>query len=102
MNEYQRELYALDHVETVLCAVCRSKRATNRHHVVPRSQGGTNGCTITLCGNGNISGCHGLAHNHYLHFRANNGELEYLLTCEPMKDESAYKLDGWRKVTREI
>ena len=57
------------------CMVC-GRPANNHHHIVPRSAGemSVDGRrlskpTILLCGNGNTSGCHGLAHQHRLHFR---------------------------------
>lgn len=62
------------------CAWC-GRPATNSHHVPPRSKGsflfvGTNGYTTTLlpalvalCGMGNVSGCHAMAHRHSLAVR---------------------------------
>lgn len=61
--------------------------------------------TITICGFGNnlrdAAGrcyCHGLAHSMMLHFRYQNGRLEYLKTDEPTLYEVALELDGWREV----
>ena len=47
-----------------VCEHCREKPATNVHHLAGR---GFDGChhpmlLKDLCGNGNIDGCHGLAH----------------------------------------
>lgn len=57
------------------CMVC-GRPANNHHHIVPRSAGerSVDGRrlskpTVLLCGSGNASGCHGLAHQHRLHFR---------------------------------
>lgn len=54
--------------------------------------------TITLCGYGNTSGCHGLAHQNRLHFRYEGGELQYIVCPEPTKYEVALGMDGWRAV----
>lgn len=57
------------------CAVC-GRPATNQHHVVRRGAGKwvrggveVRKPTVALCGSGNASGCHGLAHQGRLHFR---------------------------------
>lgn len=57
------------------CVWCGAP-ATDRHHIVKRSQGRwvRNGVevrkpTVRLCGHGNASGCHGKAHAGLLHFR---------------------------------
>ena len=96
MNEYQRALMGKPSVESGWCAVC-GRPVTERHHVVPRSQGGTAGPTIALCGRGNTGGCHGLAHSHRLHFRF-DGRWRYLVTDEPVKYEAALEMGGWRDV----
>ena len=66
---------------------------------------------LPLCGLGNASGCHGLAHQNRLHFRwvrkdatdgpwylthVNGGHWEYLITKEPVKYQRAIEMDGWR------
>lgn len=100
------------------CAVCGRSWPLNQHHIVKRSAGQLvrGGVvipkpTITLCGSGNASGCHGLAHQGRLHFRwveadagregwylthVKGGHLEYLLTDEPESYLDALKMDGWR------
>lgn len=91
----------LDH-----CAICGRTQPLEQHHIVRRSAGKVfeNGKekpkpTITLCGFGNnLPYCHGLAHHHRLHFRANNHALEYLITREPTKYLQALEMEGWRKV----
>lgn len=77
------------------CVVC-GHTATDRHHVVPRSQGGASGPRLSLCGFGNTSGCHGEAHERRLHFRWRDG-WEVLRT-EPMKYEQALDLPGWERI----
>lgn len=106
------------------CAVCGATWPLNQHHIVKRSQGNLyrSGVkrpkpTITLCGSGNASGCHGLAHQSRLHFRwvtteawdeigfgnskyreRSGGHWEYLITDEPTKYQAALKMDGWKEL----
>ena len=96
VNEYQKHLMDKPSIETEGCAIC-GRYQVERHHIVPRSQGGTNGPTVTLCGWGNTGGCHGDAHSHKLHFRYENG-WEYLQTKEPVKYELALMMKGWKSV----
>lgn len=102
------------------CAICGAP-ATNKHHIVPRSAGKlfdeygheVKKPTIRLCGGGNASGCHGLAHHHRLHFRCVPFELkqksveyfatrvwvlEFLITDEPCRYLEALEIQGWRNV----
>ena len=98
------------------CAVCGRAWPLNQHHVVRRGagklyKGGVEvpKPTITLCGSGNTSGCHGLAHQNRLHFRwvsrkpsaadgivDSAGHWEYLLCDEPTRYLDAMGMDGWR------
>lgn len=118
LPELYRPLMMGYSVDTPYCAVCGSTHPLNRHHVVKRSAGKMyrNGVempkpTIMLCGSGNTSGCHGLAHGGRLHFRwvqgdtgsgawylthVNGGHWEYLITKEPVKYQRALEMDGWR------
>ena len=96
MNELQKALFDAPSIATSLCPFC-GKRATNRHHIIPRSQGGHNGPTVDVCGMGNASGCHGKLHNHTLHLRYKGG-WEFLETDEPTKYQDALAMDGWHKV----
>ena len=96
VNEYQKQLMDKPSIKTVGCAIC-GRYMTEEHHIVPRSQGGTKGPTVTLCGFGNTGGCHGAAHNHTLHFRYEDG-WQYLKTKEPVKYELALMMEGWRNV----
>lgn len=118
MNEYERALMGRPSVDTMdgTCAVC-GKPATDKHHIVKRSAGtlryadGTEVTkpTVRLCGSGNASGCHGLAHAQKLHFRyveaqvdgfgaQRKGHWEYLHTREATKYERALEMDGWRRL----
>ena len=99
------------------CAVC-GRSPAQMHHVVRRSAGRLyrNGVEVPkpmlpLCGLGNASGCHGMAHQGRLHFRwvvadagadgwylthINGGHWEYLITDEPVKYQRALEMEGWR------
>ena len=94
MNQLQMALMGAPSIITACCPFC-SGQLTNRHHIVPRSQGGTNGPTIDVCGMGNASGCHGKLHSHKLHLRYIDG-WQYLETDEPTKYQKALGMDGWR------
>lgn len=94
MTLYERELMDKPSYRSESCPVC-GRPATNQHHVVYRSHGGGNGPTISLCGFGNASGCHGLAHRHMLHFRYHGG-WQFRFTDEPVGEMTALELPGWR------
>ncbi|WP_314785064.1 hypothetical protein [Olsenella uli] len=86
------------------CAVCGKPWPLNQHHVVRRGAGRlyrggveVSKPTVTLCGSGNASGCHGLAHANRLHFRW-AGRWEYLLCDEPTRYQEALEMDGWRAI----
>lgn len=96
MNELQKALFNAPSIETRLCPFC-GRPATNRHHIVPRSQGGHDGATITVCGMGNASGCHGKLHSLRLHLRW-VGHWEFLETKEPTKYQTALTMEGWQKL----
>jgi hypothetical protein len=104
----------LDH-----CAICGRTYPLNQHHIVRRGAGKMfreghelKKPTITLCGNGNTSGCHGLAHQNRLHFRwvqaetgvdfrktaFGSGHWEYLITDKPTKYQDALEMEGWMRV----
>lgn len=104
--------------EARVCCVC-GKPATDRYHIVRRGAGklvrdGREVAkpTVRLCGSGNASGCHGLAHAGMLHFRwaaaehtdrltgnvLMGGHWEYLLTDEPTKYQAALAMGGWRRL----
>ena len=56
-------------IESLCCPFC-GRIATNRHHIVPKGMGGTSEAaripTVTVCGMGNASGCHGKLHQNLL------------------------------------
>ena len=110
MNEYLRAMMGAPSIEPEdgRCAICNRASPLERHHIVARSLGGTDGPTALLCGFGSnlrdADGryyCHGLAEWHMLSFRWRDGRWEYLLTDEPTKYERALRMDGWRPVHRE-
>jgi hypothetical protein len=103
LDEIYWPLMELPSVELPFCAVCGATWPLNRHHFVWRSWGelvregkAIPKPTITLCGSGNTSGCHGLAHSRQLHFRNNGGRLEMLMTLEPTRYHVALDMPGWR------
>lgn len=81
------------------CPFC-GRPATNNHHIVPRSQGGTDGPLISVCGLGNTCGCHGLLHQHKLHLRYDfDAEVwEFIFTYKSTKYDTALKMSGWQPV----
>lgn len=92
----------LDH-----CAICGRAWPLNSHHIVRRSDGKLfrDGVevpkpTITLCGSGNTSGCHGLAHQNRLHFRYEDGEWQYAIFQEPIKYQRALEEGEWKPLPR--
>lgn len=92
-------------VKAPFCVVCGAARPLNQHHVVPRSRGELyrdgkklEKPTLTLCGHGNASGCHGEAHAYRLHFRVNDGRWEFLRTDVPTRYEDALGMGGWAPI----
>lgn len=96
LPEMLRPLMEGPSIETPRCAVCGAPWPLNR-----------------LCGSGNGSGCHGLAHANRLHFRwvraeqrfnrpapPGSGHWEYLLLPKPTKYADALAMDGWRRLPR--
>lgn len=86
-----------------LCSVCL-KPAANMHHVVLKGAGGVPVALdariprVALCGVGNASGCHGLAHARKLHFDWRDGGWAYLITRIPTRRADALPMDGWRRL----
>lgn len=120
---YLRPLMEGQSIQASCCVVCGASGPLNQHHVVRRGAGNMyrGGVklpkpTLTLCGSGNTSGCHGLAHQNRLFFRwvktdqpmgstlslravtCYGGHWEYLVTEEPVKALSAYGMDGWQRL----
>lgn len=82
------------------CIVC-GKPATNKHHVIERSDGGyVNGKPIqkpmvTLCGSG-TTGCHGRVHDGKLHIDYRDGRWCYLETPRVVGQIESMELQGWK------
>lgn len=93
MNEQQRKLMSAPSWESELCPIC-GRPVGCRHHVIPRSAGGTDGPTVTLCGSGNADGCHGMVHQKKLHLRY-NGRWEWLHTYKAVKDDDIDQAAKW-------
>lgn len=105
MNEYHKQLMKGPSIDTGGCCAICGRYGAEAHHVVFRSQGGSDGPCIPLCGRGNglYDGSgrmfhHGAAHHHLLHFWWDGRQWSYLITEEPMKLEKALKLDGWKPI----
>lgn len=71
MPSDERKLLGLPSYVSPYCLCCGEK-ATNQHHVIQKGMGGRTKTieklipTVSLCGFGNASGCHGLAHSGHL------------------------------------
>ena len=96
MNELEKALFYAPSLVSDTCVIC-GKPATNQHHVVFRSQGGSDGATVSVCGFGNASGCHGKLHHRTLHLRYTD-RWQFLETDKPTKYQTALSMDGWRDV----
>ena len=96
-------------VKLPCCAVCGRNWPLNDHHIVWRGWGNLLDAqgnrrpkpTVTLCGSGNTSGCHGRAHQLTLHFRYRDGRLEYLETDAPTAYVDALEMGGWEPLRNE-
>ena len=106
MNKYQERLMDKPSIDTApSCARCGIYVGDRieRHHIVPRSQGGKDGPTVTVCGWGNTSGCHGMLHQHRLHLDWNEPLQcwEYCTTGNlGMKFEKARNALEWNILPR--
>ena len=71
----------------VICALCEVSEGTSKHHVLPKSQGGT--CTVLLC-----EDCH-----KQIHATLTNKQIEKSHTSiESLKEyEEINKWIAWRK-----
>ena len=99
LNEFDARLMDAPSIpdrEDGMCAICGCNPATNRHHIVPRSHGGTKGPTIPVCGSGNASGCHGMLHNREIHLFYSGGEWAWRYDKGGCKLEEALERKGWR------
>ena len=108
---YLHPLMSAPSIRLPYCAVCGRYQPLEQHHIVRRGAGKlydeagkeVEKPTITLCGFGNnlqdTDGreyCHGLAHANRLHFRMENGQLEYIVLDTPTQYIKALDMDGWR------
>ena len=84
-------------LDTDFCAIC-GRPAIDGHHVIQKGMGGYSKETerripqFRLCGFGNTSGCHGLAHKGRLHIYWDDGMGGWVfwVSEEPMKDFDAW------------
>ena len=106
-NKYRENLLDRPSVKGDRCVVC-GRFANNNHHVIPKGMGGIPKSlesripTLVLCGQGNVSGCHGLAHQKKLHLNWSDGlgGWVWLITPNAMDDEFAWQRH--RKLYRPI
>lgn len=107
---YLQPLMSAPSIRLPYCAVCGRSQPLEQHHIVRRGAGKlydegkeVEKPTITLCGFGNnlkdADGreyCHGLAHANRLHFRMQDGRLEFIILETPTKYMEALEMEGWR------
>lgn len=73
LNRQQARYLDKPSLKSDVCAVC-GRKAANDHHVIVKGLGGVSKelekriPTISLCGMGNVTGCHGAAHKHRIEF----------------------------------
>lgn len=86
-NTTRKEIYKRD---DYMCALCGSNRQLQIHHVVKRSQGGTNSMhnLITLC-----STCHANAHNQMMNICPHSFEVVQQHIVEYLADYYADEFD---------
>ena len=88
------------------CVVCGRTSPLNQHHPIRRGAGNLYGRdgrqapkpTLTLCGSGNTSGCHGLAHQNRLFFDWDGERWLYLVVEEPVSHSAALSIKGWKPI----
>lgn len=115
-THHRKEIVDLYYHEKIIndyCSFCGGQHfhGLNQHHVIPKSQGGLHGCTVTLCGSG-TTGCHGLVHDkRLLHFWTHEGVMYagigshgYGINSLASHDDFMAWIDGkhadisWRKI----
>lgn len=101
MNLYEENLMDAPSIFNEVCPFC-GRPSQNRHHIVPRSHGGTDGPTVDVCGLGNTSGCHGELHAHKLHLDWSEEKDWWVYKrTEPKKDVwLKTSPDGWKEVPK--
>ena len=94
LNETNKHLIGKPSLKSDYCVVCGA-RATNQHHVIQKGMGGSKAKipTVSLCGMGNTSGCHGKAHSGRLHFDYRDGW--YYCETEPCSYLEALETGEW-------
>ena len=99
LNDLTASMLDKPSIVTASCCVC-GRPATNQHHVIIKGMGGTRHekriPTVSLCGLGNTSGCHKLAHAMRLHFRYTD-TWEYIILPKPTNYADALEMEGWRR-----
>lgn len=104
MNDLRAELLGKPSMIRRHCVVC-GLPATNKHHVIPKGMGGTRLepriPKLSLCGMGNASGCHGMAHSGRLHFKW-DGTRWMFRTTDGCSYQEALELDGWLPCIEEM
>lgn len=100
INRLNEHLLDKPSLKSDTCCVCGAP-ASNDHHVIPKGMGGSKLAkripTVSLCGMGNTSGCHGKAHSGRLFFDYRDGAWVYHESSEPMTMFDAHELSGWEK-----
>jgi len=102
---YELELLGKPSIVSEYCLFC-GRPATNQHHIIQKGMGGSKHekliPTVSVCGMGNTSGCHGEFHAKRLHIRWVEDHYEYLHTTTPTKDLEALEMDGWKRLPFEL
>lgn len=94
MNAYEAYLMNKPSVpRQPYCPVCGKTAGATEHHIVARSQGGTEGPTYYPCGDG-TTGCHGLAEAEMLHHDWDGERWLWCLTEYPEKDVNLHTRPG--------
>lgn len=85
------------------CIFCGRKR-TNEHHLIPKSRlpkgymdSDAISPRLSVCGQGNASGCHGKLHTGrlFVDWVDEEGCYAYLVSREPISRAKAYNSTGW-------
>lgn len=97
LNDLTAPMLGRPSLHSPYCVVCGAP-ATNQHHVIIKGMGGSKRQipTVSLCGLGNTSGCHRLAHAMRLHFRYTD-TWEYIILPKPTNYADALECEGWRR-----
>lgn len=106
INNLNKHLLGCPSIKSRYCVVC-GEPATNDHHVIIKGIGGSKYAkqipTVSLCGMGNTSGCHGLAHSGRLFFdyrtslKTGRKCWHYCKTDVPVSLFMALEFGEWRE-----